>query len=164
MLEFRGCRHPLDAPHVWTPLFFLDEAVALAAGHRPCAYCRRAATSYRDAVAAGGRRPLASELDRRLAPSGCGRGRGLARAADRPLWRAPIASLPAGTVVVDTDGAARLVGATTLQPFTFDGWAPPAPRPDTGTVDVLTPPTSVAALAGGFVPLLHPSRRLRGSA
>ncbi len=40
-LEFRGWRQPLAAPHHWTPLFFLDEAVALAAGHRPCAFCRR---------------------------------------------------------------------------------------------------------------------------
>ena len=39
--EFRGWRHPLAAPHRWTPIFFLDDAVALAAGHRPCAFCRR---------------------------------------------------------------------------------------------------------------------------
>ena len=49
--EFRDWRHPLAAPHRWTPIFFLDDAVALAAGHRPCAFCRREAyRSYRDAV------------------------------------------------------------------------------------------------------------------
>ena len=51
LLRFKDWRHPLDQPHVWTPLFFLDDAVALAAGHRPCATCRRADyVAYRDAV------------------------------------------------------------------------------------------------------------------
>src|SRR5262249_25594942 len=49
VLRFRDWRHPLDQPHIWTPLFFLDDAVALAAGHRPCAFCRRADyRAYRD--------------------------------------------------------------------------------------------------------------------
>jgi hypothetical protein len=42
VLEWRGRRRPVMQPRVWTELFFLDEATALAAGHRPCAYCRRA--------------------------------------------------------------------------------------------------------------------------
>ena len=50
VLRFKDWRHPLDQPHVWTPLFFLDDAVALAAGHRPSATCRRADyVAYRDA-------------------------------------------------------------------------------------------------------------------
>ena len=49
--EFRGWRHPLDQPHRWTPPFCLDDAVALAARHRPCALCRRDAyRTYRDAL------------------------------------------------------------------------------------------------------------------
>ena len=55
LLRFKDWRHPLDQPHVWTPLFFLDDAVALAAGHRPCATCRRDDyVAYRDAVDGGG--------------------------------------------------------------------------------------------------------------
>ena len=51
--SFRGWRHPIAAPRRWTPLFFLDDAVALAAGHRPCATCRREDyVAYRDAVTA----------------------------------------------------------------------------------------------------------------
>src|SRR3954452_12883878 len=42
LTAFRGWRWPLARPRRWTPLFFLDDAVALAAGHRPCATCRRA--------------------------------------------------------------------------------------------------------------------------
>ncbi len=159
VLRFKDWRHPLDEPHVWTPLFFLDDAVALAAGHRPCATCRRADyLAYRDAVDAQdrSRRPSkAFELDRRLASERLRRGRGLSRADDRPLWTAALDALPVGAVVV-LDGVPHLVGAATLQPFGFGGWGPRRSR-DGGDVAVLTPPTSVAALAGGFRPTLHPS-------
>lgn len=51
--EFRGRRVGLARPGRWTPLFFLDDAVALAAGHRPCGECRHQAyRTYRDAVGA----------------------------------------------------------------------------------------------------------------
>ena len=130
MTSFRGWRHPLDAPHVWTPLFFLDEAVALAAGHRPCAFCRRDDyRSYRDAVGRGGRRPRWPPSSIAGSPaSGSGAGGRLDRAADRLLWTADIDTLPDGTVVLDGQRASLLVGARRVQPFTFDGWAA-APRP-----------------------------------
>src|SRR5215213_6232942 len=83
--ELGDRRVPLDAPHRWTPLFFLDDAVALAAGHRPCSYCRRDDyVAYRDAVRDGGgglERPWASTLNRRLAAERLRRGRGIDRAA-----------------------------------------------------------------------------------
>ncbi|WP_253279588.1 hypothetical protein [Loktanella sp. 3ANDIMAR09] len=41
-LDWQGRRRQLMTGRKWTELFFLDEATALAAGHRPCAYCRRA--------------------------------------------------------------------------------------------------------------------------
>lgn len=155
-LRFRDRRHPLDAPRVWTPLFFLDDAVALAAGHRPCATCRRADyLAYRDAVAAGGAALRAGDLDRRLAAERLRRGRGMERAADRLRWRAPVDELPPGTVVI-VDAVPHVLTASAIRPFTFAGWGTPRDRP-AGTVDVLTPPRSVAALAGGFRPTLHPS-------
>jgi hypothetical protein len=158
VLRFRDWRHPLDQPHIWTPLFFLDDAVALAAGHRPCAFCRRADyRSYRDATSGAGRPLKAVELDRRLASERLRRGRGFSRAKDRPLWPASVDELPTGTVVV-VDGHPGLLGPDTVQRFTFAGWADPVRRPG-GEVAVLTPPTSVAALAGGFVPTLHPTAR-----
>jgi hypothetical protein len=49
-----------------------------------------------------------------------------------------------------------LVAGTKLQPFGFDGWGTPVHKPN-GAVDVLTPPTSIAALKNGFEPVLHPS-------
>jgi hypothetical protein len=160
--EFRGWRSPLAARHHWTPIFFLDDAVALAAGHRPCALCRRDAyRSYRDGVtrSAGSPRPLlASELNLRLAAERLRRGRGLDRAGDRITWRAPSADLPAGTIVLDPERRPRLLLDDRTLRFTFDGWTDPRRRPS-GEVEVLTPQTSVRALASGYTPLLHPTAR-----
>ena len=162
LTEFRGRRFPLAAPDHWTPIFFLDDAVALAAGHRPCALCRRDAyRSYRDAVtrSTGRAKPLlASELNLRLVVERLRRGNGVARAGDRITWRAPMDELPAGTVVLDAERRPRLLLDHRTLLFTFDGWTDPRPR-RSGDVEVLTPPTSVIALGDGYVPLLHPTAR-----
>ena len=162
LTDYKGRRHQLDQPRRWTPLFFLDDAVALAAGHRPCGECRPAAyRMYRDGVAAGlglaAREVTAGELNRRLAAERLNRGRGLERAGDRRLWRAPVEALPAGTVVLDpARPRALLVTRGGVQPFGFEGWGP-GERPPGGEVAVLTPPTSVLALANSFDPVLHPT-------
>jgi hypothetical protein len=162
-LKFRDWKWPLARPKRWTPLFFLDDAVALAAGHRPCATCRaRDYAAYRDAVttAAGARSPLlASALNDRLHAERHRRGRGLERAGDRITWQAPHAQLPDGTVIAAADRSCRLVTCDRLLRFTFDGWSDPSPRPMEGDATVLTPPTSVQALAHGYRPLLHPTAR-----
>ena len=159
--EFRGWRHPLDQPHRWTPLFFLDDAVALAAGHRPCALCRRDAyRSYRDALTAGlGRdQPIrAFEINARLNVERLRRGRGLDRSANRRLWSAVSGDLPDGSIVVGDRGEPRLVHGDLTWAFSFDGWVQPRPRSPTVAVEVITPPTSVVALQHGYAPVLHPS-------
>lgn len=159
--SFRGWRAPLDQPRHWTPLFFLDDAVALAAGHRPCGLCRRDEYgSYRDAVQTGlglDRRPSATDLNRLLAAERLDRGRGLRRAAHRKTWTASIARLPDGTVVVGEEHRPQLIVGQRLLSFGFGGWRISGDLPDQGDVTVLTPPTSVTALAHGFVPKLHPS-------
>ena len=68
-----------------------------------------------------------------------------------------MASLPPGTVIVSDDRRPWLLLEDRQHPFTFDGWGPPSHRPRRGTAQVLTPPTSVAALTLGYSPLLHPS-------
>ena len=152
-LEFRDWRHPLNRPHTWTPLFFLDEAVALAAGHRPCAFCRRADfNAYRRAIAeAEGlvRPPSAREIDQRLKAERLAPGRGLARAEHRKTWPAQLSRLPAGTVVAGNDGAPLLVDDKGLLSFGFEAWGPPISSVR-ARVEVITPPTSVSALRGGF--------------
>jgi hypothetical protein len=159
--EFRGWNHPLDAPRRWTPLFFLDDAVALAAGHRPCATCRRDDyLAYRAAVTVGSglAAPMsAAELNRRLSRERLRRGGGLRRAADRILWKAPLHELPTGTMIIGPhERSAHLVSEGGLQPFGFGAWGNPI-QSSAGVVDVLTPPTSVLALRNGFAPVLHAS-------
>src|SRR6185437_3576906 len=80
LTAFRDWRVPLARPNRWTPIFFLDDAVALAAGHRPCATCRRDMyRSFRDAVDPA---LCAIELDRRLTTERLRRGNVARTAAD----------------------------------------------------------------------------------
>lgn len=159
--EFRGWRHPLDLPHRWTPLFFLDDAVALAAGHRPCNFCRPDAyRTYRDAltIALDRDTPIrAIEINARLNAERLRRGRGIRRGSDRRLWTTAVRDLPDGTIVVGATGEARLVLGDHTWAFSFDGWLEPRPRESGDMVEVITPPSSVAALRHGFTPVLHPS-------
>ncbi len=101
VLEFRGRRVPQWDPRHYTPLFFRDEAVAFAAGHRPCAECRHAAyTTYRDAwAAAEGRVPYARDMDDRLHAE---------RGREHAL---PWTEVPTGAFVVDDGGRSRVVDA-----------------------------------------------------
>jgi hypothetical protein len=161
LTEFKDWRVDLARPRRWTPVFFLDDAVALAAGHRPCATCRRDDyVSYRDAITASedhrGQQPrlLASEINARLARERLGPGRGLSRAADRRTWQSDYSELPAGSVVMVGEKA-RLVTDDRLLRFTFEGWTDPIDRPASGHATVLTPPTSIVALRHGFEPHLH---------
>ncbi len=151
VLAFRGRRR-----EVWgrgyTELFFLDEPTALAAGHRPCAECRRAdSRAFQAAVGRGlhlAAPPTLDAIDARLhAERLDGRRKrvhGLV-AEDLPDG----AMLPAGDTVFALRGALAL-------PWSPSGYGPPAPRP-AGPVDVLTPPTALAALRAGYAPLWHPT-------
>jgi hypothetical protein len=97
------------------------------------------------------------ELNERLKAERHRRGRGLTRAPDRIVWPSALDDLPDGTVVVDSVGDARLVVADRMLRFSFDGWTDPVTRPRGATASVLTPPTSVAALAHGYRARLHDS-------
>ncbi|MEZ5102156.1 MAG: hypothetical protein R3C15_20600 [Thermoleophilia bacterium] len=136
----------------YTELFFLDEPTALAAGHRPCYECRRAdALAFAAAVArAEGleRAPTAGELDRRLH-------RERLDGRVRRLHRLDAADLPDGAVVASGDAFLALRDDRALA-WTPAAWLPAGARPD-GELDVLTPPTALAALAAGFAPRWHPS-------
>src|SRR6476646_7417852 len=115
--RFRDWRWPLARPRRWTPLFFLDDAVALAAGHRPCGECRHADDlAYREAVSTAVGIPLrAGDLNRRLAAErgSCAENVALATttAHGRRTWTDDTddTDLPDGTVVV-TDGPRLVLG------------------------------------------------------
>jgi hypothetical protein len=140
-------------------MFFLDDAVALAAGHRPCATCRREAfRSYRDALALALDGPLlAVDINARLNIERLRHGRGLDRGSDRRLWTSPLRELPDGTIMVGESREPRLVRGDCTWAFSFDGWHAPQRRDDEATVEVITPPTSVSALRHGFEPFVHHS-------
>jgi hypothetical protein len=154
VLDWKGNRQPLASAHRWTPLFFLDEAVALAAGHRPCGYCRRADYDrFRAAWAGAGldADPRAGGIDRALHAA-----RIRPRTREKVTFTAPWSDLPDGTFTRLPDGPALVLGDRLL-PFGPGGYAPTLPRPADGEAVVLTPAPVVALLAAGYAPGLHPS-------
>jgi hypothetical protein len=149
-LRFCGWhRTPLLQPGRFTELFFLDEATALAAGHRPCALCRRA--DYNRLVA----------VWRGLHPGQVG-----ADAIDaqlhgerlQPRGEALLDELPDGAFVL-RDGEPWLVLGAQLLRWTCAGYSDRSPRPS-GRAVLITPPSLVEVLRSGWaplVPLLHHS-------
>ena len=156
-LDFRGwLRRPLLQPGRFTELFFLDEATALAAGHRPCALCRRA--DYDRFVG----------IWRELHPGDVG-----ADAIDARLHaeradpdtraqrghEAAFDDLPDGSFVLLHDAPCLVLGLHVLT-WTTSGYTARRPRPSRGRALQITPPSLVEVLRAGWdplVPLLHPS-------
>jgi hypothetical protein len=153
-LEFRGRRRAVMQPRRYTELFFLDEATALAAGHRPCAECRR--EEY--------------ERFRSLWEAHCGAPAG-ADAMDVHLhaerldgkrkrtYQAGLRNLPEGTYV-SMDGAAWLLWNGKLNLWSDAGYVNRRPPPENGEVAVLTPQTIVEILRAGYRPGVHPTLEL----
>lgn len=154
VLQFKGRHRQVMTPRRWTELFFLDEAVAFAAGHRPCAECRRQA--YNDWMAAftdglGRARPSAPEADAILHGQ-----RAVPGARRLCRHTARLEDLPDGAFVLATDDRPALVLGDRLLPWSHTGYGAPLPR-SPGSVALLTPPGSVAAFRAGYRPRLHPS-------
>jgi hypothetical protein len=143
-LEFKGRRRRLLQPGRYTELFFLDEATALAAGHRPCAECMRA--RFNEFRAAWGAPALrAGDLDaalhaERLTPAG-----------GQATWRSRLGALPDGTMVAIA-GTPRLWREGYLRRWSSSGYGPPEPADPADEVTVLTPRSTTRALASGFTP------------
>ncbi|HZC72041.1 MAG TPA: hypothetical protein VE442_15215 [Jatrophihabitans sp.] len=146
-LRFRDRHMKQWQPHHYTHLYFHDEAVSFAAGHRPCAECRRADyNAFRAAWAQGldADLPRAKEMDRVLHAQRLVRGTHRRR-LHRRSWR----SLPSAAFVLLQDGPARVRHDTVL-PWTTSGYAEPRARPQRGDVEVITPPASLAAFEAGY--------------
>ncbi len=156
-LEFRGwLRRPLLQPGRFTELFFLDEATAFAAGHRPCALCRRA--DY-DRFGALWRERQQGEagadaIDLRL------HGERVDPASRRHrVHEAAYDRLPDGAFVLHDDEPWLVLGDRLLR-WTAAGYATALPRPARGKAKLITPPSLVEVLRADWqpvVPLLHPS-------
>lgn len=153
--EFKGRRRQVMAPSRYTELFFLDEATALAAGHRPCFECRRAAAeSFRQAWAAARAVPPpgADDMDAVL------HGERLDGRAKRlhPV-SGPAGELPDGAMLAAA-GAAYLVAHGEFWRWSPAGYESVARLP--ARPELLTPPTTLAVLRAGYRALLHPSAAL----
>jgi hypothetical protein len=151
VLEFRGRRRRVMGGRSWTELFFLDEATAFAAGHRPCFYCRRDdANRFRSCWETGNRigDVLAPEIDAVLHRERLASGKTLHRL---PM---PSAKLPDGTMLQAGGDSFLIVRGRALK------WSPAgysrAPRIGDDSM-LLTPPSTVRAFAAGYRPVLHPS-------
>lgn len=146
-LEFRGRWDEQWRPHHFTWLYFHDEAVAFAAGHRPCAECRRDSyNAYRRAWAEGLQvdPPSAREMNRQL------HGERIVRGTHRRrLHELPWPDLPDGTFVRLHTAPAVVLGGD-LREWTHNGYGHRRPRPRRGTAEVITPPSTVAALRAGY--------------
>jgi hypothetical protein len=146
-LEFRGWWREQWLPHRWTHLFFHDEAVSFAAGHRPCAECRRPAyNDYRSAWVdgLGEPRPAAVDINRRL------HGERIVRGTHRRrMHELSWSALPDGTFVL-LDDTPAIVVADHLTEWTTVGYGARRRRPRTGCAAVLTPPASVGVLRAGY--------------
>ncbi len=155
-LEFRGRRHRQWQPHHYTFLYFHDEAVSFAAGHRPCAECRRESYSgYRAAWARGlgVAEPSAREMNEQL--HGERIVRGTHRRRMHPL---PWADLPDGAFVL-LDSSPTIVIGDQLTEWTIDGYQARRARPTKGTARVITPPSTLAVLRSGYPVQIDDSAR-----
>jgi hypothetical protein len=156
-LRFRGWhRSPLMAPGKFTELFFLDEATAFAAGHRPCALCRR--EDY-DTFSALWRKLHRGEKGADAIDARLHRERLTTDGRERRHHYAPLDDLPDGTFVLRA-GTPMLVLGDELLRWTPAEYADRERRRRGESAIVITPPSLVAVLRAGWepvVPLLHPS-------
>jgi hypothetical protein len=150
-LEFRGIRRKVMTPHRYTELFFLDEAAALSAGHRPCAECRREDYRRFQSFWAGshGGSTNADAMDLALHAERL-------QGTEKRTYREHIAALPDGTYIA-LDGKAWLLFGSRMYAWSDAGYTLQQNRPKHFDVDVLTPRSIVGVLAAGYCPQIHPS-------
>lgn len=155
-LRFKDRWNEQWLPRRFTWLFFHDEAVALAAGHRPCGECRHESyVAYRDAwgMAQPGRPlPSAREMNRQLHAERLVRG-----THRRRLHAVPWRELPDGAFALDQDGVPQLVLGGELVQWTRTGYGARRQRPLRGDASVITPPSSLAVLRAGYPVQIDPA-------
>jgi hypothetical protein len=156
-LQFRGRHRDVMTPGSYTELFFLDEAAALAEGHRPCAECRHA--DYLQFQAAW-RNVHANQPSSAAAMDAVLHTERRVRSWEKRTYQAQIELLPDGTYVA-LDGVAWLVRGNKVFGWSADFYVCAQPRPRSGDVTVLTPRSIVAVLRAGYRPEMHPSASLR---
>ena len=157
VLQFRGRYREIMTPGRYTELFFLDEATALAAGHRPCAECQHA--RYRlfcDIWAAANPAlsllsPSADEIDRVL------HAERLDGTRRKRTYPDVVSELPPGVMVADDEGLPYLVMQECLRKWEPGGYGRSVLKPLGVSMQVVTPRSIVRAIAHGYPVAIHPS-------
>lgn len=158
-LDVPGVKRKPFSDGTYSELFFLDEATAFAAGHRPCNHCRSERfKEFKEAWFAANRASTSpngasiGEVDRVLHSE-----RALSGHGDKVRVLRFLGELPLG-VMVEYAGRAHLIWRQRLRPWTFGGYGEPVTGPGPSTqVNVITPESIVRIFAGGFVPQVHVS-------
>lgn len=152
LLEFKGRRHQIMKPGHYTELFFLDEATALADGHRPCAECQRDRFNlFRETWAkanpnlTNSTRPLATEIDTNLH----------AERLSTNRYCNSIDGLPNGTFISDNETDAYVVWAQRLLLWTPGGYKTPAKQDIRFPARILTPVSILRVLHAGYPVTIH---------
>jgi len=152
LLEFRGRHRSIMPPGRWTALFFLDEATAFAAGHRPCGECRNAEyRRFKKAWCEANDGDVAAPvrlIDGRLHAERVAR--------PRTTWRAGLDQLPDGTLWLDGNEVWIVAGAR-IGRWTASGYRDVTARPPGRPVSVLTPFSLVSSFSAGYRPAIHSS-------
>ncbi len=159
LLAFKGVRRSLMKPGSWTELFFLDEATALAAGHRPCAYCQRPRFElFREHWAAanptlaGHAKPLVAVIDGALQQER------ISKTGDKITFSARLSELPGGTLFTnDAHSTAYLWWDQQVWRWQPTGYTLEAGSRIPSVVQVLTPRSTMNALRHGYPVAVHPS-------
>lgn len=155
-MSFKGIQRKPFSPGKYSELFFLDEATAFAAGHRPCTYCQRERSALFYAAWIKANADLVPEqanitlpdIDKILHKDRAMRGGG------KVTYEARLDALPLGTMV-ELEGSAYLLWNKGIQAWSFEGYGHHQPAVRDTLVRVLTPRSIVSAFATGFVPLVH---------
>jgi hypothetical protein len=154
LLSFGGRRRELMRPGYYTELFFLDEATALAAGHRPCAECRR--TAFRNfircwvATSGATQGAKVAELDKAIHVERVDRWRG------KITYTAPFSALPSG-ILFALEDRAMLKWNGVARPWSLTGYGQSIEHPQNIEVVVLTPRPIVEIIRAGYRLDVHPS-------
>ena len=157
-LAWKGRKRTIMSPGSYTELFFLDEATAFSAGHRPCAECRRERfKEFKSSWIAANSEVIASPDPPISTIDSIIHAERMLRGGKKVTYEAELGALPDGTMV-EVDGTAHLIWQKLLLKWSFAGYTEVEellPR----RVQVLTPASIVRILSGGFRPQVHESAR-----
>ena len=160
VLEFRGRHREVMSPNRYTELFFLDEATAFAAGHRPCMECRRSDAKRFNQAWSAAHLPIGQRLRTVDQIDEIAYRERIDRTTKRQITsRAQLSTLSDGVMVTldRAPGSPLLLWQRQLHAWSFSGYSEAEPVPKDQEVTLLTPPSFAASFAAGYTTIVHPS-------